>query len=158
MRIRGIVGVCGVLQVLAGPIVAAETNVLGGSFGSTSAPLPDATGSVFRVLAALAVVMAVFVGMLWVIRNWQNLLAKRNGSPKLVIEEARAIGNRSTLYLIAHADRTLLIASSPQGVHFLADLSNGPGFGRPTVGLEPPKGSSTSSFEKELIQRTSGGL
>lgn len=141
-----------------GRAVAAETNTLSAPLVTAAPPLPDATGSVFRVLAALAVVMAVFVGMLWVIRNWQNLIAKRNGAPKLIIEEARAIGNRSTLYLVTHVDRTLLIASSPQGVHFLADLSSGPGLGRSPVGLEPPKGSSTSSFEKELIQRTSGGL
>lgn len=127
---------------------AAATNSLSPVLSASGSALPDTSGSIFRVLAALAFVLLVFGGILWALKNWQQLLIKRGAAPQLVITEARSLGNRSTVYVIKHQDRSFLIASSPQGVHFLADL------GAP-VPAAPV--ASDSDFEKALRQRTQEG-
>ena len=143
--------VCGMLRAVETAVAtpSTHTNVLPRTLdlAPPGATLADPTASVFRVLSALAVVLVVFVGLLWLMRNWQNLLAKRGHAPRLIIEEARSIGNRSTLYLVSHRDRSILIASSPQGVHFLTDLSYaGPAPMAPT--------NEASVFEKALRDKT----
>ena len=127
---------------------AAATNSLSPVLSASGSALPDTSGSIVRVLAALAFVLLVFGGILWALKNWQQLLIKRGAAPQLVITEARSLGNRSTVYVIKHQDRSFLIASSPQGVHFLADL------GAP-VPAAPV--ASDSDFEKALRQRTQEG-
>ena len=124
---------------------SAATNTLSAPFSAPGSALPDTSGSIFRVLAALAFVLLVFGGILWALKNWQQLLIKRGAAPQLVITEARSLGNRSTVYILKHQDRSFLIASSPQGVHFLADL----GAPIPTAPVAP-----ASDFEKALRQST----
>ena len=57
-------------------------------------PLPDATGSVVRVLGALALVLAVFFGGIWAFKNWQRLVRFKGPPAKLTVLEVRGLDNR----------------------------------------------------------------
>jgi flagellar biosynthetic protein FliO len=92
---------------------------------ATSAPslgLPDAGSSMLRVLGALIVVFAVFFGLLWLYRNWQRVLKRTGRLPLLNIVEARSLGNRHTLYVVACGEERFLIGSSPTGLNLLSQL------------------------------------
>jgi flagellar biogenesis protein FliO len=85
-------------------------------------PLPDVAPSVLRVLGALAVVIGIFLGGVWLYRNWQRLALQRGGRPKLNILETRALGGRQALYVVGYEQGRFLIASSPAGVSLLSHL------------------------------------
>ena len=96
------------------------------------ADLPDTGLSVLRVFGALALVLALFLGGVWLFRNWQRLMVKNGRAPKLNILEARPLGNRFALYVVGYEQQRFLIASSPAGVSLLSPLpaaENGNGNG-----------------------------
>lgn len=105
------------VSVVAQPVLA--TNTL-------SAPqLPDSTAaafSVFRLLGALAIVMAIFFGGVWVFRNWQRTVIAKGQLPKLTILETKGLGQRHAIYVVGYEQQRLLIAASPAGVTMLATL------------------------------------
>lgn len=98
--------------------------------GATNAPaslaLPDtaasATLSLIRVAGALALVMAVFFGGLWLFRNWERLAARRGRLGKLTIRETRSLGQRHALFVIGYERQRMLVAVSPTGVSLLTAL------------------------------------
>lgn len=147
--IRALTFTCAVLH--AAIIRAATTNATTAPLSAPGSALPDTAGSIFRVLAALAFVLVVFGGILWALKNWQQLLIKRGTAPQLVIAEARSLGNRTTLYLLKHQERSFLIATSAQGVHLLADL------GAPVPVAPAAPSAPASDFEKVLRQSTQEG-
>ncbi len=102
-------------------VAGADTNVV-----PQPMPLPPAGPSIIRVFSALALVLALFLGGVWVWRNWQRLLP-RNGraAPLLAICEARGLGNRQTLFVVRYERQRFLIAAAPSGVTLLASLDEG---------------------------------
>jgi flagellar biogenesis protein FliO len=84
--------------------------------------LPDVGLSVIRALGALALVLAVFFGGVWLYRNGQRLAWRKSGAPKLAILESRSLGNRFALHVIGYEQQRLLIASSPAGISMLSHL------------------------------------
>ncbi|MFO1511377.1 MAG: flagellar biosynthetic protein FliO [Verrucomicrobiota bacterium] len=91
-------------------------------------PLPSSTSvvfSLFRVLGALALVLAVFFAGVWLFRNWQRTLAHKGQSPKLNILETKALGQRHALVVVGYEQQRFLVASSPAGVTMLATLPEG---------------------------------
>jgi len=84
--------------------------------------LPDVGPSVLRVLGALAIVIGVFLGGVWLFRNWQRLALQRGHRPKLNIIETRPLGGRQALYVVGYEQGRFLIASSPAGVSLLSHL------------------------------------
>jgi flagellar biogenesis protein FliO len=98
--------------------VAESTNSL------TAVPpaLPDVGLSLLRVMGALAVVLAVFLGGVWLFRNWQRLVIQRGRSPRLNVLEVRSLGGRHALYVVGYDQERFLIGSSPAGVNFLSHL------------------------------------
>ncbi len=91
-------------------------------------PLPSSTSvvfSLFRVLGALALVLAVFFAGVWLFRNWQRTLIHRGQSPKLNILETKALGQRHALVVVGYEQQRFLVASSPAGVTMLATLPEG---------------------------------
>jgi flagellar biogenesis protein FliO len=86
--------------------------------------LPDLGVSLLRVFGALAVVLAVFLGGVWLLRNWQRLVVQRGRVPRLNILEVRSLGGRHALYVIGFQQERFLIATSPAGVNLVSHLQN----------------------------------
>jgi flagellar biogenesis protein FliO len=104
-----------------GGVLRAQTNQsAAGSLGPP--PLPEAVPSLLRVLGALGVVLGIFLGGVWLYRNWQRLALPRGGRPKLNIIETRPLGGRQALYVVGYEQGRFLIASSPAGVSLLSHL------------------------------------
>jgi flagellar biogenesis protein FliO len=87
-----------------------------------TAEMPSAASSVFRVLGALALVIALFFVGTWVFRNWQRVAATKGQSPKLSILETKSLGQRHAIFVVGYEQQRLLIASSPSGVTMLTTL------------------------------------
>jgi flagellar biogenesis protein FliO len=87
----------------------------------TAPSLPDASFSVFRVFGALALVIGLFLGGVWLFRNWQRVTQRGHG-PKLNVLETRSLGGRHTLHVIGYEQERFLIAASPGGVNLVSHL------------------------------------
>jgi flagellar biogenesis protein FliO len=125
---------------------AAETAVL----PSATPPLPDVGLSLLRVLGALALVLAIFLGGVWLFRNWQRLVVQRGRAPRLNVIEVRSLGGRHALYVVGYEQERFLIASSPAGVNLLSHL-------QPAGGeVEETKTAAPASFALTLTQMLKG--
>jgi flagellar biogenesis protein FliO len=79
--------------------------------------------SLFRVLGALAIVLALFLGGIYLLKNWQRFAIRRGGRvQKLRILEVKSLGPRQALYVVGYEGQRLLISSSPAGVSMLSAL------------------------------------
>jgi flagellar biogenesis protein FliO len=92
--------------------------------GYTALPgaLPDAGSSVLRVFGALILVTAIFLGGVWLCRNWQRLAIRKGAAPKLNVIEVRSLGQRHALYVVGYDQQRMLLASSPTGVTLVSHL------------------------------------
>jgi flagellar biogenesis protein FliO len=88
----------------------------------TLPPLPDAGPSIIRVIGALALVLGIFFGGVWLFRNWQRLTIQRGRAPKLNVIETRPLGGKHALYVIGYEHERFLLAASPTGVNLLTHL------------------------------------
>lgn len=89
---------------------------------AASAFAPEIGVSVLRVFGALTFVLALFLGGVWLFRNWQQLAARRGASPQLRVLETRPLGQRQALHLIGYRQQRFLLAASPAGVALLTHL------------------------------------
>lgn len=85
-------------------------------------PTPQLGSSIFRMLGALAIVFAVFLGGLWLLRNWQRLVAAKGRAPRLNVHEVKSLGHRHALYVVGYDQQRMLLSSSPTGVTMLTLL------------------------------------
>ena len=83
---------------------------------------PDMVASVLRMGGALVLVIALFLGGVWLLKNWQRLALRRGAVPKLNVLEVKSLGPRQALYVVAYQQQRLLLASSPAGVTLLSHL------------------------------------
>lgn len=105
-------------------------------------PLPDAAGSVVRVLGALALVLALFFGGVWGLKNWQRLVRFKGPSAKLSVLESRALDNRHSLYVVGYQRQRMLIGISQTDITLLSHLPD----------EEAPEAESPSDFATALNQ------
>lgn len=96
-------------------------------FGETSKlqlndPLPSPLASLGRVMLMLAVVLTIFIGGVWLFRNWQRFTVPGGRAPKLNVLESRSLGGRHAIYVIGYENERLLISSSPSGINLLTHL------------------------------------
>ncbi|HUA39690.1 MAG TPA: flagellar biosynthetic protein FliO [Candidatus Sulfopaludibacter sp.] len=84
--------------------------------------LPDAGVSFLRVLGALALVIGIFLGGVWLFKNWQRLALQRRRAPKLNVLETRSLGGRQALFVVGYEQERFLISSSAAGVNLLSHL------------------------------------
>jgi len=101
----------------AGNLFAQGTNSI-----AAPLPLPDAGGSVLRVIGSLALVLGLFLGGVWLFKNWQRLGLKHGQQPKLNILESRSLGARQGVCVLAYEKQRFLVATSPAGVSLLSHL------------------------------------
>lgn len=85
-------------------------------------PTASAASSLFRVLGALALVLAMFFGGVWLFRNWQRTVIAKGHAPKLSILETKSLGQRHAIYVIGYEQQRLLVSASPSGVTMLTTL------------------------------------
>ncbi len=83
---------------------------------------PDASLSVIRVFGALTLVIGLFLGGVWVFKNWQRLAVRRGHVSQLQIVETKSLGGRHALYVVGYQQQRLLLASSPSGVTLVSHL------------------------------------
>jgi flagellar biogenesis protein FliO len=107
--------------------------------------LPDNGLSVLRVFGALALVIGVFFGGVWMFKNWQRFAVQRGRAPKLNVLETRSLGGRHSIFVVGYEQERFLIASSPGGVNLLSHLpaataeseASGPAAGADKVSQAP---------------------
>jgi flagellar biogenesis protein FliO len=121
LKRSGMLGCLLALYSLSTLSAAAET------LASTNGPafqnnVPDMGGSVLRVFGALILVIGLFLGGVWLFRNWQRLSVRNGGAPKLNIIEVKSLGQRQAIYVIGYQQQRMLLASSPAGVTLLSHL------------------------------------
>jgi flagellar biogenesis protein FliO len=114
--------------------------------------LPDVGASLGRVMLMLAVVLGIFLGGVWLFRNWQRLTTHRGQAPKLNVVEVRSLGGRHALYVVAFEQERFLLASSPSGVNLLSHLQPA----EETPATDPKALPSRSSFAQTLAQMLKG--
>jgi len=100
---------------------AETTNVL-----ALHADLPNVGLSAIRALGALALVLAIFFGGVWLFRNGQRAVWRKTGVPRLSILETRSLGNRMSVYVVGYDRQRLLLGSSPTGLNLLSRLPEEP--------------------------------
>jgi flagellar biogenesis protein FliO len=111
-------GLAALLMFAAAPAGFAQaTNTL-----TLHSDLPEVGLSAIRALGALALVLAVFFGGVWLFRNGQRLAWRKTGAPRLTILESRPLGNRFALYVVGYDQQRMLIGSSPAGISLLSQL------------------------------------
>jgi flagellar biogenesis protein FliO len=84
--------------------------------------LPNAGLSIVRVFGALVLVIGIFLGGIWLFKNWQRLAVQRGRAPKLSVFETRSLGGRHAIYVVGYNQERFLISSSPGGVNLLSHL------------------------------------
>jgi flagellar biogenesis protein FliO len=120
------------------PSVLAETTNVAGAVPLTAPTLPDVGPSVLRVFGALAVVIGMFLGGVWLFRNWQRLARQHGHQPKLNIVETRSLGGRQALYVVGYEQERFLLAASPAGISLLSHLPDAVADEAPVGGQTPP--------------------
>jgi flagellar biogenesis protein FliO len=114
--------------------------------------LPEVGLSAIRALGALALVLALFFGGVWMFRNGQRLAWRKSGAPRLAILESRPLGNRFALYVVGYEQQRMLIGSSPAGISLLSQLP--PAAETPMEPIAPPQGTSfTQCLQRVLRQK-----
>jgi len=126
-------------------VLHAQTNYA--AIPMAPSPLPDTGASFLRVMGALALVIGIFLGGVWLFKNWQRVAIQRGRAPKLSVVESRSLGGRHAIYVVGYEQQRFLISSSPGGVNFLSHL--------PTAGESEPaanSGAATPTFTQALSQ------
>jgi flagellar biogenesis protein FliO len=103
-------------------VACAQTNSPLTGIGSAPSLMPNSAGSVVRVFGALIFVIGIFLGGVWLFKNWQRVSGQRGRSPKLGVIETRSLGGRQAIYVIGYEQERFLIASSPAGISLLSHL------------------------------------
>jgi flagellar biogenesis protein FliO len=84
--------------------------------------VPEVTFSLLRIFGALLLVLALFFGGVWLLRNWSRLAGRRSRPAKLQVLEMRSLGNRQSVFVLGYEQQRLLIAASPAGIALLDRL------------------------------------
>jgi flagellar biogenesis protein FliO len=113
--------------------------------------LPDASFSILRVFGSLVLVVALFLGGVWLFRNWQRVAIRQGRAPRLNVLESRSIGGRHSLMVVGYEQQRFLIASSPAGVQMLSSLPEAQPVGSPESESTP---SFAQAFQKVLAAKS----
>lgn len=115
-------------------------------------PAPVLGLSILRVFGALILVLAIFLGGVWLFRNWQRLAVQRGRAPKLNVLEVRSLGGRQALYVIGYERERFLLSSSSTGVNLVTHLPSAE-----ESSLVVEEAQPTIAFSQVLAQVLRGG-
>ena len=90
-----------------------------------AAAMPSMGVAVFRMVGSLAVVIALFFAGAWVFRNFHRFKSPGASQRKLQVLEAKSLGPRQAVYVVAYEQQRLLIGASAQGLTLLTHLPEG---------------------------------
>lgn len=110
----------------------------------------DAGASVFRVLGALILVLGLFFGAIWLLKNWQRFAQKNGSKARLNLIEVKSLGQRQTLYVIGYESQRLLLAATPAGVTLVSHLPDAEAELAATATQPAPKLSFAEAFQQVL--------
>ena len=113
--------------------------------------IPDMGASLLRVGGALVLVIAVFLGGVWLFKNWQRLTLRKGAAPKLNVLEVRSLGQRQAIYVVAYEQQRMLLASSSAGVTLLSHL---PSVEEEEPSTIAPKISFAEAFQQVLARKS----
>jgi flagellar biogenesis protein FliO len=132
------------------PVLSASADSTGAT-NLTAFPnaLPDMGGSVLRVLGALILVVSLFLGGVWLFRNWQRLALRKGGVPKLNVLEVKSLGQRQAIYVVGYQQQRMLLASSPAGITLVSHL---PAVGEDEIAA-PPAALNFSEALQQVLSR-----
>jgi len=88
----------------------------------TAPALPDAGASLLRVTGALVLVIGIFLGGVWLFKNYQRLALQHGRPARLRVLETRSLGGRHAIFVVGYEQERFLISSSPGGVNLLSHL------------------------------------
>jgi flagellar biosynthetic protein FliO len=129
---------------------ATATNLFSNSLGSPA--LPDAGPSLLRVFGALALVLGLFLGGAWLVRNGRLSLFGQGRASRLNVLETRSLGARQALYVVAYGQERFLIGSTPAGINLLSHLATN----AEMDDAAPQASPANPSFSQALVQVLSG--
>jgi flagellar biosynthetic protein FliO len=86
---------------------------------------PDLVPPIWRTAAALALVLAMLIGLGWLLRK--SAQGRRHRRP-LSIEAALALGERRSLAIVTVEGRRLLLGLAPNYVSLVTELTAAPSF------------------------------
>lgn len=86
---------------------------------------PELVPPVWKAGAALALVLALLVGLGWLVRRGQLLGKTRK---PMTIESALSLGERRSLAIVTVEGRRLLLGLAPNHVSLVTELAQGPSF------------------------------
>lgn len=135
-----------VLVLCAFPAAAEQTNLVAAGTNALSLQpqFSDLGASAIRIFGAMLLVIALFLGGVWLLKNWQRVALRRNGPPRLQVIESRSLGNRFSIFVVGYDQQRLLIGCSPAGITLLSQL---PSETQPPDAAHPPP-----SFARSLQQ------
>ena len=110
------------LLVSAASGLGAATNLFSTTMPGPS--LPETGPSLLRVLGALALVLGLFLGGAWLVRNGRFANFRR--ASRLNVLETRSLGARQAIYVVAYGPERFLIGSTPAGINLLSHLASSP--------------------------------
>ena len=105
------------------PAVAAATNLVGDN--ASLARAMDPLTSVFRVIGALLLVIAILIGGALYFRK-SKFYAQYQATARLRVLETRSLGYRSNLLVVGYEQNRYLLSVSPTGVQMLTALPHDP--------------------------------
>ncbi len=120
LRAKNIIWSLLLLLVANGAAAAADPKAQ-----SVASALPDVGSSLLRMVGALGFVIALFLGAVWLYRNWQRFNLHKGRLPKLNVLEVKSLGGRHAVYVVGYEEQRFLIGSSPNGIQMLAHLPEG---------------------------------
>jgi flagellar biogenesis protein FliO len=86
--------------------------------------LPDTGPSLLRVLGALALVLGLFLGGVWFVRNGRFSALGRSRSARLNVLETRSLGARQTIHVVGYGAERFLVGSTPTGINLVSHLAS----------------------------------
>jgi flagellar biosynthetic protein FliO len=97
-------------------LLVAQADVVG-------AATPDLLPSLWRMLGALAVVLALVGGLAWLLRRGAIVRRRATG---VGIESAVALGERRSLVIVSVEGRRLLLGLAPGSISLVTELQTKP--------------------------------
>jgi flagellar biogenesis protein FliO len=127
---------------------AASTNA---NVSALAGALPDTGASVVRVFGALILVVGIFLGGVWLFRNWQRFTVQKGAGPRLNVLEVRSLGQRQSLYVVGYQQQRMLLASSSAGITLVSHLPDSEA--SEAVAPAAPKMSFAEAFQQVVTRK-----